>query len=385
MKIRLADGSGSIELRHLVEDVDRHGNVRVYFRRKGHRKVRLYSPVGTEAFLSQYREAHGGKDTQESTKTDDLRRKPAKPGTLRSLIQQYYGSAEFRGLEGSTQHARRLILDVLCAERLDTDDRTSPEMGTGPYNLMEPKHVRKCRDRKADWPEAANGRVKALRQVFAWAIEAGHAKSNPAKDVPYLKAPGTGFHTWTIEEVRQFEARHPIGSKARLAFALLLLTGQRRSDVILFGKQHVRDAKNIPPNLQAAHPGRWLAFTQRKNRNRKPISLMIPLLPELEQVIAGSSCGDMTWLITQFGKPFTGPGFGNWFRVRCDQAGLPHCTAHGLRKAGATIAAERGASERQLMAIFGWQTSKQAVLYTRAAEQKVLAGGAMTLLSIEQK
>lgn len=63
----------------------------------------------------------------------------------------------------------------------------------------------------------------------------------------------------------------------------------------------------------------------------------------------------------------------------------PHCTAHGLRKAGATIAAERGASERQLMAIFGWQTSKQAVLYTRAAEQKVLAGGAMALLSIEQK
>jgi hypothetical protein len=56
-----------------------------------------------------------------------------------------------------------------------------------------------------------------------------------------------------------------------------------------------------------------------------------------------------------------------------------------LRKAGATIAAENGASERQLMAIFGWQTSKQAVLYTRAAEQKVLAGGAMALLSINRK
>jgi integrase len=94
---------------------------------------------------------------------------------------------------------------------------------------------------------------------------------------------------------------------------------------------------------------------------------------------------DLTWLVTQFGQPFTSQGFGNWFRVRCDQAGLPHCTAHGLRKAGATIAAERGASERQLMAIFGWQTSKQAVLYTRAAEQKVLAGGAMALLSTEQK
>jgi integrase len=131
--------------------------------------------------------------------------------------------------------------------------------------------------------------------------------------------------------------------------------------------------------------GRWLAFTQCKNKKRKPISLMVPLLQELEEIIAATPCGDLTWLVTQFGQPFTSPGFGNWFRVRCDQAEFPHCTAHGLRKAGATIAAERGASERQLMAIFGWQTSKQAVLYTRAAEQKVLAGGAMALLSTEQK
>jgi len=141
------------------------------------------------------------------------------------------------------------------------------------------------------------------------------------------------------------EQRHPIGSKARLALALLLLTGQRRSDIITFGKQHVREAKNVPANLRTVHRGRWLAFTQRKNKKRKPISLMVPLLPELEEIIAATPCGDLTWLVTQFGQPFTSPGFGNWFRVRCDQAGLPHCTAHGLRKAGATIAAERGASD----------------------------------------
>jgi integrase len=161
-------------------------------------------------------------------------------------------------------------------------------MGTARYSLMEPKHVRKCRDRKAEWPESANGRIKALRQVFAWAIEAGHAKSNPAKDVPYLKGSGTGFHTWTIEEVRQYEQRHPISSKARLALALLLLTGQRRSDIITFGKQHVREAKNVPANLRTVHRGRWLAFTQRKNKKRKPISLMVPLLPELEEIIAAT-------------------------------------------------------------------------------------------------
>ena len=384
MKIRLADGSGFIELRHLVEDVDRRGHVRVYYRRKGRPKVRLHAPFGSDEFIAQYREAHAGVP-QQPPAADVPRRGPAKPGSLRWLIEQYYGSAEFRGLEDSTQHARRLILDALCEELLNTDDLRSPGMGAARYSLMEPKHVRKCRDRKAEWPESANGRVKALRQVFAWAIEAGHAKSNPAKDVPYLKGSGTGFHTWTIEEVRQYEQRHPIGSKARLALALLLLTGQRRSDIITFGKQHVREAKNVPANLRTVHRGRWLAFTQRKNKKRKPISLMVPLLPELEEIIATTPCGDLTWLVTQFGQPFTSPGFGNWFRVRCDQAGLPHCTAHGLRKAGATIAAERGASERQLMAIFGWQTSKQAVLYTRAAEQKVLAGGAMTLLSIEQK
>ena len=199
MKIRLADGSGFSELRHLVEDVDRHGNVRVYYRRRGRPKVRLHAPFGSDEFIAQYREVHAGV-AQQPPAADVSRRGPAKLGSLRWLIEQYYGSAEFRGLEDSTQHARRLILDALCEEPLNTNDFRSPGMGTARYSLMEPKHVRKCRDRKAEWPESANGRVKALRQVFAWAIEAGHAKSNPAKDVPYLKGAGTGFHTWTIEE-----------------------------------------------------------------------------------------------------------------------------------------------------------------------------------------
>jgi integrase len=52
--------------------------------------------------------------------------------------------------------------------------------------------------------------------------------------------------------------------------------------------------------------------------------------------------------VTQYGRAFTVAGFGNRFRDRCHEAGLPHCTAHGLRKAGATIAAENGAIDRQL-------------------------------------
>jgi integrase len=79
-------------------------------------------------------------------------------------------------------------------------------------------------------------------------------------------------------------------------------------------------------------------------------------------------------------RPFSVAGFGNWLRTRCDEAGLPHCAAHGLRKAGASIAAENGASEHQLMSIFGWATLKEAERYTRAAPRKKMAGDAMPLL-----
>lgn len=82
----------------------------------------------------------------------------------------------------------------------------------------------------------------------------------------------------------------------------------------------------------------------------------------------------------ELGHPFTDGGFGNKFRDWCDQANLPHCSAHGLRKAGATIAANNGATARQLMAIFGWDTIKQAEHYTRKADQTKLAQAAMHLL-----
>jgi integrase len=189
--------------------------------------------------------------------------------------------------------------------------------------------------------------------------------------VPYIRTGSTGYHTWTVEEVRQFEVHHPIGTKARLALALLLITGQRRSDIVRFGKQHAKGGK--------------LTFTQHKGRNRKPKKLVLPILPVLQSVIHASPCGDLTFLVNDLGRPFTDAGFGNKFRDWCDQAGLRHCTAHGLRKAGATIAANNGATSRQLMAIFGWETLKEAERYTRAADQQHLAEAAMHMLeAVEQ-
>ena len=164
---------------------------------------------------------------------------------------------------------------------------------------------------------------------------------------------------------------------------LFLLTGQRISDVAKLGKQHIRKPEHVSELLRKTHPGRWLAFTQHKNRKKAPVSLVIPMLPMLEKVIELSPCGSLTFIETEFGKPHTTKGLGNWFADQCVLAGVPG-RAHGLRKAGATIAAENGATPYQLMSIFGWKTLEQAELYTKKVRQQLMAGGSMHLIGFDQ-
>lgn len=228
---------------------------------------------------------------------------------------------------------------------------------------MEPRHVRFLRDQK-NGPEAANGILKALRALFSWAVVAELTNINPAKTVPKVRYKSDGFHTWTLDEVRQYEAAHPSGTKPRLALALLLYTGARRGDAVLLGRQMIREG--------------WLTFTSTKTN----ITVSVPVLPELQTELNLAAKSNLTFLVTAYGKPFTSAGFGMRFRQWCNRAGLKHCSAHGLRKTGATIAAERGASEAQLNAIFGWsENSNESRRYTRAARQRVLARHAVTLLS----
>ncbi len=176
-----------------------------------------------------------------------------------------------------------------------------------------------------------------------------------------------GFHTWTEEEVRQYEARHPSGTKARLALALFLYTGVRISDVVRLGPQMERAGA--------------LCFTEEKNRAKKPKHREVPILPVLRAELDANPSGHLGYLVTEWGRPYASPkAFGNWFKRQCVAAGLPHCTAHGLRKAGATFAADQGATEHQLMAIYGWDSPKQAALYTKAADRKRLIKDAMPLV-----
>jgi integrase len=352
-----------------VEDRDRHGNVRVYFRSKLRPKVRLHGTPWAPEFMVAYEAA-------KNTVKQPPASKAIIPGTWRWLCVKYFAEcADFLRLDDRSKRVRRGRLEATFDEPIAPG---SPKFFRDmPLAHMTADAVEVLRDRKLAFPEGANNRLKAMRQVFKWGSRKKgpdgkpYAANNPAREVPYLKSNNpAGYHTWSIEEVHQYEERHPIGTKARLALALLLFTGQRRSDVTRFGRQHAKDRK--------------LTFTQFKGRNRKPKRLTLPILPVLQDILDASPCGDLTFLVTEHGKPFTDAGFGNWFADRCKEAGVPG-RAHGLRKAGATIAANNGATAHQLMGIFGWDTLKMAEKYTRAADQQRLAASAMHMLAATEQ
>jgi integrase len=380
-----------IDARYYYEDEDRHGNVRRYFRRRiagttKFRKVRLREEPGSPEFHEEFAAALAGRPYLGK---GAAAAPPPAPKvverSLRWLVQRYYrDSLEFRAYDEETKKVRRNILKALCGEPVSDDDKR--EIGDLPCEIPEDKIIVLVKRKAETSVNSANARLKAIRKLSEWAVaeKPPLMVRNVAKGIDLLKAPRTGgHHTFDVAEIEQYCERHPPGTKAWLALWLFLLLGQRISDVAKFGRQHIRRPDHVSPKLREIHPGRWLAFRQHKNRNRSPVDLVIPILPQLEEVLAVSKqagvLGDMTFLETGFRKPFTVKGLGNWFGDRCLEAKVPG-RAHGLRKAGATISAQNGATPHQLMAIFGWKTLAQAELYTKAVQQQLMAGGAMNLL-----
>jgi integrase len=167
---------------------------------------------------------------------------------------------------------------------------------------------------------------------------------------------GDGIHCWTFEEIEQFRNKYNIGSKARLAFELLYYTGQRRGDVVKLG-----------PALTLKDKTGWLRFTQEKNgRTEKAMTVTIPVHPKLQEVIAATpKTGGLFWLVQDNAAPYTKESFGNMFRDWCDAAGLPQCSAHGLRKACVVRLIKEGATPHQVMSITGHKTLKEIDRYSR--------------------
>lgn len=330
--------------KYVSEFADRHGKMRVRFRRKGQADYYFQSVLWTPEFMQEY-QACLDREAAPAIQPGISR---SKPGTFNALIAAYYGSPEFKGLRPSTQATYRGIIERFRAKH--GDKRVAS---------IERKHIKAIIGAMHETPAAANNLLDRLKALMTLAIDIGMRKDDPTLRMRGYSNKGEGFHTWTEEEIAAFEARHEIGTKARLALALMLYTGQRRSDAVTMGWQHVT--------------GHRIKVRQQKTDAR----LEIPMHPTLLAVMAATPRANMTFLVTAYGKPFTPAGFGNWFRERCDESGLPQCSAHGLRKAAARRLAEAGCSNQQIKAITGHKTDKEVSRYTAAADQVRLAEQAM--------
>ena len=101
---------------------------------------------------------------------------------------------------------------------------------------------------------------------------------------------------------------------------------------------------------QHVHNG-VLTIDQGKTEGFEESHLEIPVHPKLREIIeATPTVGVKTFLVTHFGKPYTAPGFGNWFRKLCDAADCPDVSAHGLRTTARRLA-EIGCTANQIAAI----------------------------------
>lgn len=342
-----------IKLKYVEKYHDRHGRLRCYFRRMNFDRYPLHGTPGSAEFMADYAVAWAATEQPNSP----LRRAPGaartKPGSIGALVVAYLNSAAYAGLAPSTRKTYYNILDALRVE-----------YGEDAVAGLRAKHVRALIEKKAasGSPHAANNLLKLLRILMRHAVDFQLIENDPTVGVHGIRVKSKGHHSWSDDEIHAFEGRWPVGTRARLAFALLLYTGQRRSDVIGMGRQHVRAGA--------------IDVTQQKTGT----TLSIALHPALREILDASPRKNLTFLTTASGKPFSAAGFGNWFRECCTSAGLPHCSAHGLRHAAARRLAEAGCTAHQIAAVTGHKTLKDVERYTRAAEQKRLAGAAIAAL-----
>jgi len=321
--------------------VDDEGRPHCYLRRPGFPRVPLKGLPWSPSFMAEYEKAMSGARIAVGAGR-------VKPGSVAAVIAEYKDSREFFGSKSAgTQRMRRGILD-----------RFGAAYGERPFALLPTEWIEALLDSKP--PHAARSWLATLRSLCQFGVKRRYLRSDPTANIKQRAIKGDGFHTWSEEEIAKFEARHPVGSKPRLAFALLLYTAQRRSDVVRMGRQHIRDGV--------------LTVKQQKTG----VELPIPVHPELRAILDATPSEHLTFLITATGKPYGGNAFTEQFRNWCDAAGLSQrCKPHGLRKAACRRLAEAGCSGNEIMAISGHATMKELVRYTKAADRALLARNAM--------
>ena len=328
---------------HLHREATRHGVMVWYVRVGKGPRTRIKATYGTPEFDEEYRAALSGEKILSTDK--------AATGSLRWLVNLYRQSSAWRDLAPSTRtHREYTLLQILKLA------------GADPVSRIDRAAIIRGRDRRAATPHQARHFVTALRGVFRWAHDADLVRTDPTLGVTVKKPKSKGFPVWTDDEIARFERRWPRGTRERVMFDIFLYTGLRRGDAARLGRQHVRDG--------------IITLDTEKTDTR----VTLPILPELQATLDAGPTGDLAFIATARGNPMLKESLGTAFREACRAAGVRK-SAHGLRKAAATNAANHGATVAQLEAIFGWEGGRMASLYTRSADRQHLAASAMSKLS----
>ena len=323
-----------------VTSYNRNGKTVWRYRKTGRPTVYLKGKPNSDEFMRSYEAARDGVTIED--KVNHVRRE--KPYSLHALIAIYRTSDAFtQMLKLSTQKDYGRLLD-----RLDT------AYGPESFKSLTPKIVRRIRDR-ADSPSTGNRFVSLIRILGEQAIELDWISVNPAADVKKRKYKKRHVHDWTDQEIGFFLNAYGAGTMERLAFLLIYDTAQRGSDAFRFGPQHLKDGV--------------LVFRQEKTGT----PLRIPLQSETAAEIERHKSGQLAFVLSSNGRPYKRKPFQQWFSRRCNEIGLTHCSAHGLRGARLRRYAEAGASFEQMKSIGGHKTTSQLQTYIRNASQARIA------------
>lgn len=322
--------------KYVVKETTRHKTVKFYFRRGKGARIRLPDDINSKEFEEKYLEAFAGRKLSRSEVSNTPR------ASLRWLIDRYKESAKWRAYSEATRRQH----DNFFVGVLD-------KSGAASFSQIDNMDMQDAMEERGDRPALANNFLKAMRALFKWAVKNGHIETNPTDGIERFRYKTDGFQPWSVADFEQFCAKWPIGTKPRLAVELLLHSGLRRSDIVKAGRQHLKGD----------------IFTMRTSKTGAVITAEFPL--ELMNVIAATETGELAFIVSELGTPFTKESFGNWFRERCREADVQK-SAHGLRKLSATLSAEGGAPAHELMAQYGWTNIKQAEVYTRGADRVAL-------------
>lgn len=329
--------------------IDRHGKERCRFRRNG------YGCSLPHPSAKDYRAAY---DMALAKSRGFVPLEPrAVPQSVGDLLPRFYDSVKFKRGGADWKRTRKQTLEAFRAE-----------FGNDLVRNFRPKDIDRILARKVEKQvvgkrvvggTSAAGRLREqLRLLFEFAVKQEWIASNPVEKSEEVEHKPQGFYAWTEDDIAQFRACWELGTKPRLAMELVLWTGARRGDA----------HRAAPPRN-----GR-IGFTAAKTGKKQDV----PVAPMLQQAIdAMPSVGITTLLMTEYGNPFSRAGFGNWFKAKCVNAGLPQCTLHGLRKALARRAADRGVQQQGLKALGQWSGDREVALYVAGANQRRLAESAL--------